>query len=509
MVDYLTISVRMGDDGNTIRCKTTIYGKWMEAEKRLYIDVLKHDHSDVLLNTVEIIPAQGDEGKNLGTISKDTANRKIIFEPGSNFNSLKRNKAKVLRIKYTTTGSMATIKEDDYGNQLRFESINGLDQFAASIEDDQLVFKDKSNPPRTVLIDHEWGRKLKTGISTNLFDLIIDFAQRFPLMLFRKNDQEFSRVVAKDTIKFLYEHLKHIETSLGQDYDTIIDSTSLPSDVGDEIDVGNGQNIVLAKNRGKTYKLGSKSSGSIIVANKFTQGTGKVTITGGDDPNSLNAVVVGVGSGGVVEIFRMGPHDVIITDALPREVQFYRDSDEKLCLKDSQQRDLIKGWSNGNCERLIFKKSQNTQIIFDCPRYINGKTTPWLNDYPIIVSHGSDQQLKLNLPFRKNDAIIELRYPYNPRGKFLWVYFSERHPAGSFVTFQQPYLVIPAGYVRPRELDAHMLVNAIRFQFKAGIQFNDASGGLVKDDAICPFVIAKLKSSPPQGYELKNLDLEC
>ena len=51
-----------------------------------------------------------------------------------------------------------------------------------------------------------------------------------------------------------------------------------------------------------------------------------------------------------------------------------------------------------------------------------------------------------------------------------------------------------------------MLANAIRFQFKAGIQFSDE---LVKDDAICPFVIEKFKSSPPRGYELTNLDKEC
>ena len=38
-----------------------------------------------LLNIVEIIPAEGDEGKNLGIISKDTANRKLIFEPWRKF----------------------------------------------------------------------------------------------------------------------------------------------------------------------------------------------------------------------------------------------------------------------------------------------------------------------------------------------------------------------------------------------------------------------------------------
>lgn len=264
--------------------------------------------------------------------------------------------------------------------------------------------------------------------------------------------------------------------------------------------------VVLAKTRGKTYKLGRKSSGSIIVANKFTQGTGKSSITGGDDHNSLNAVFVGVGSGGVVEIFHVGPHDVIVTDALPNEVQFYRDSDDKICLKDSQQRDLIKGWSTGNCKRLIFKKSENTQIIVNCQEYISGRIYSFVQENPIIVSYGADKQLKLNLPFKKTDATIDFYYPYNPRGKFLWVFFTEPYPPISYSAVRQPYLLIPAGYTYPTKLDAHMLANAIRFQFKAGIQFSDE---LVKDDAICPFVIEKFKSSPPRGYELTNLDKEC
>ena len=67
--DYLTISVIMGQDGKTIRCKTTIYGEWKEAEGQLHIDVLQDDHTDVLLKTVEIVPAQGDQGKKLGIIS--------------------------------------------------------------------------------------------------------------------------------------------------------------------------------------------------------------------------------------------------------------------------------------------------------------------------------------------------------------------------------------------------------------------------------------------------------
>ena len=50
--------------------------------------MLQDDHTDVLLNIVEIIPAEGDEVKNLGIISKDTANRKLIFEPWRKFKFL-------------------------------------------------------------------------------------------------------------------------------------------------------------------------------------------------------------------------------------------------------------------------------------------------------------------------------------------------------------------------------------------------------------------------------------
>ena len=114
----------------------------------------------------------------------------------------------------------------------------------------------------------------------------------------------------------------------------------------------------------------------------------------------------------------MGPHDVIVTDALPNEVQFYRDSDDKTCLKDSQQRDLIKGWSTGNCKRLIFKKSENTQIIVQ----LSGNTyqvesTRLFRSIPIIVSYGADKQLKLNLPFKKAEATVDFYYPYKPRGE--------------------------------------------------------------------------------------------
>lgn len=57
-----------------------------------------------------------------------------------------------------------------------------------------------------------------------------------------------------------------------------------------------------------------------------------------------------------------------------------------------------------------------------------------------------------------------------------------------------------------------VLVNAIRFQFKAGLEFSD---GLVKDDEICRFVVGKFTADPP-GYKLTgkdatltNLDLKC
>jgi len=506
VVDYLTISVIMGEDGRIIRCKTTIYGEWKEEERRLHIEVLKDDHADVLLKTVEIVPAQGDQGKNLGIISKDSTNRKLIFEPGSNFDYLKRNAAKVVRVKFTTTGSSATIKEDDSGNQLRFESITSLDGLTASVENNFLVFKYKTNPPRTALIDHEWGNKLITRTLTNLLDLIIDFAQRFPLILFRKNDQEFDRVTSKDIIKFLYKYLKHLETAPGQEFDTILDSTSLPSNVGAEIDVGNGQNIVLAKTRGKTYKLGAHSSGSIIVANKFIQGTGKVTIKGEYDWlwESHIAVVVGVGSGGVVEICT-GPHDVIITGALLSEVEVSRDNDV-VHLKDSKQRDLIAGWSFGFCKNLIFKKStttdEYTQIIFNCGRYIRDQLLPPDIQYkPTIVSYDSDRSLKLNCPFTKDSAVIIL----SPTRETLHIYVNKLGRGDYAENYQ--YLVVPSDDVR--SYDAKMVVDAIRTRFKAGIEFSD---GLVKEAEICSFVVGKIKRAQvlhPARFWLRNEDMKC
>ncbi|MCG8372943.1 MAG: hypothetical protein MI700_05400, partial [Balneolales bacterium] len=511
VVDYLTISVIMGEDGRTIRCKTTIFGEWKEDERRLHIEVLKYDHADVLLKTVEIVPAQGDQGKNLGIILKDSTNRKLIFEPGSNFNSLKRNAAKVVRVKFTTTGSLATIKEEDSGNQIRFESITSLDGLTASIENNFLVIKDKTNPPRTALIDKEWRNKLTTGISTNLLDLIIDFAQRFPLIVFRKNNQEFDRVTSKDIIKFLYKYLKDYETALGQEFDTILDSTSLPSSVGDEIDVGNGQNIVLAKTKGKTYKLGSKSSGSIIVANRFIQGSGKVTIKGGMDPYCLNAVVVGVNSSGVVDI-RMGPHDVIITGAHLSEVEVSRDNNSVVHLKDSKQRDLIAGWNFHKCKNLIFKKSitttnEYTEIVFNCEQYISEKFLPpmfRLFERPITVSYDSDRLLKLNCPFTKDNAIINLSYTSK---ETLQIVFIDRSRSAAIKPMDYQYLVVPSDDIKIT--DAKMVVEAIRTRFKAGIDFSD---GLVKEADICLFIFGKIKRYDlwlPHGYRLTNKDLKC
>lgn len=542
VADYLTISVVMGADGRTIKCSTTIYGTWNKVEKRLYIDVLKHDHEGVLLNTVEIISSQEDEGKTLGKISKDNANRKLVFQPGSNFNFLEKNKAKAVRIKFTTTGNMATIKEKDYGNQLRFDSITGLDQLTASIENDNLVLKDKSNPPKTVLIDQEWSNGLSTGLYTSLLDLIVDFVDRFPLILLRKTEKEFIRAAQEDILRFLFTHLNHLMTDLGQNYDTFLDSTTLPSNVGEEIFVGNGQNIVLAKTRGKTYKIGEKSSGSIIVANNFTEGTGKVTISGGDDNRSLNAVVVGAQADTPVEI-SMGSHDLIITGADENDVQIYNDTDGKVCLKDRRrQQDVIKGWDVSKCEKLIFKKflqkgeggakhaedkgslhnpavekEEYTQIIFSCKAFVkleieNPKIPEVDISYfsflnPVTVSYYSDHNLKLNCLFKKKDAVICVDLMENSNS--IWIYFKSANGRLDMI-YKIPYLVIP--WKPNQELDVKVLVNSIRFQFKAGLEFSDE---LVKDDEICPFVVGKFTADPP-GYKLigkdatlTNLDLRC
>ena len=541
VADYLIISVVMGADGRTIKCKTPIYGTWNKVQKRLDIDVLKHDHEGVLLNTVEIIPSPEDEGRTLGTISKDNANRKLVFQPGSNFNFLEKNKAKAVRIKFTTTGNIATIKEKDYGNQLRFDSFTSLDQLTASIENDNLVFKDKSNPPQAVLIDQEWSNRLSTGLYTSLFDLIVDFVDRFPLILFRKTEKEFIRAAQEDILRFLFRHLNHLITDLGQNYDTFLDSTTLPSNVGDKIFVGNGQNIVLAKTRGKTYKIGKKSSGSIIVANNFKEGTGKVIISGGYGKRSLNAVVVGARADTPVEI-RLGPHDLIITGAGVKDVQVYRDTFGRVCLKDRRrQQDVIQGWNFSKCKKLIFKKflqkvkdgakynedkdflnnpavekEEYTQIIFNCELFvgleIHNAKSPEVDIsyfsllYPVTVSYYSDHHLKLNCQFKKKYAVICVEIMENSNS--IWVYFDSIYFAEDMYKF--PYLVIP--WEPNQKLDVKVLVNAIRFQFKAGLEFSD---GLVKDEEICPFVVGKF-TTDYQGYTLigkdatlTNLDLKC
>ena len=436
---------------------------------------------------------------------------------------------------------MATIKEKDYGNQLRFDSITSLDQLTASIENDNLVFRDKSNPPQAVLIDQEWSNRLSTGLYTSLFDLIVDFVDRFPLILFRKTEKEFIRAAQEDILRFLFTHLSHLITDLGQNYDTFLDSTTLPSNVGDEIFVGNGQNIVLAKTRGKTYKIGEKSSGSIIVANNFTEGTGKVTIRGGDGNRSLNAVVVGAQADTPVEI-GLGPHDLIITGADVNDVQVYEDAYGKVCLKDRRrQQDVIKGWDVSKCEKLIFKKflqkvkdgakykenkdflntaaveeEEYTQIIFSCRLFVGcEKLKVEVQDidlsyfnflYPVTVSYYSDRKLKLNCLFEKKDAVICVDIMENSNS--IWVYFKSTYIEQ--YTYKFPYLVIP--WEPSQELDVRVLVNAIRFQFKAGLEFSD---GLVKDDEICRFVVGKFTADPP-GYKLigkeatlTNLDLRC
>ena len=196
---------------------------------------------------------------------------------------------------------------------------------------------------------------------------------------------------------------------------------------------------------------------------------------------------------------------MIITGALPNEVHFSL-CDNTICLKDSRQRDLIKGWSNTNCKKLIFKKSQETQIIFGCKAYLNGKLYRWSPDYPIIVSHGSDQQLKLHLPFKKDDAVIDLYYKHRRRRNSLQVFFEDLNKPNHFNILWNTftYLVVAAGDPKPTQLDAQILVNGVRFQFRASIQFSDK---LVRNDEICQFVIETLKMSFPRGFVFKNLNL--
>ena len=104
--------------------------------------------------------------------------------------------------------------------------------------------------------------------------------------------------------------------------------------------------------------------------NYFTQQTYSCVIsvtlqnilTGRHGWNSLNAAVLGLGSGGVEDI-RLGPHDVIITSALRNEEHVFLCNGVKKCLKDSQRRKLMGGWSASQCKKLIFKKSQQSRSL--------------------------------------------------------------------------------------------------------------------------------------------------
>ena len=130
-------------------------------------------------------------------------------------------------------------------------------------------------------------------------------------------------------------------------------------------------------------------------------------------------MVIGAGSDTPVEI-QMGPHDLIITGARPSEVVFYL-NDGYVHLKDSRQRDLIQRWNYyPNCKNLISKHSsqatrtprsrmvENTEIIFDCPRYVNSKFREYRDFTPYSVSYDSltGNKLKLNCPYNKEDVII-------------------------------------------------------------------------------------------------------
>lgn len=74
-------------------------------------------------------------------------------------------------------------------------------------------------------------------------------------------------------------------------------------DIGNEIYVGNGENIVLVKIKGKIYRFGEMFLKSIIFVNNFVEGLGKVIVKVVDRFFLvwINIVVVGVGFGEVVE----------------------------------------------------------------------------------------------------------------------------------------------------------------------------------------------------------------
>ncbi|KXJ06272.1 hypothetical protein AC249_AIPGENE18133, partial [Exaiptasia diaphana] len=277
---------------------------------------------------------------------------------------------------------------------------------------------------------------------------------------------EFDRITPKDLVEGLYEQLKHHETDLEQPFDTILDSTSLPSGTGQVINVGNGANVVLAKTRGKTYKLGDQSSGSFIVADKFTGGSDKNTIVeGGSDYKNLNTLVVGVGSGGVVNN-HLGPHAVIVTGATLDELHFKCGNTK--CIKDSQQNLIIDSWYSSNCKRLLFKKEGKTQIVVNGEDFLTGSYNP-----PIIISHGTDLKLKLELPLEKDDAVIDF---HDFKG-FLWIIF--KHPNIRDITFwYQPYLAIEAEEPQSKQIDAQVVVNAVKTRFKSGLKFTGAGGDI-------------------------------
>lgn len=91
---------------------------------------------------VEVILVEGDDNKNLGFLKIDNIKRKFIFEFGNNFNDLERNRVKVIWVFFIIKGSIVIIKEDDYGNVLRFEFIESFDELKVIIKNDELVFKD-------------------------------------------------------------------------------------------------------------------------------------------------------------------------------------------------------------------------------------------------------------------------------------------------------------------------------------------------------------------------------
>jgi len=509
--DVLTISVVMGGDSKTITCKTAIFGKWKPQVKRLEIDILQEDHNEVLLTSAEIVPAKGDENKNLGSLSIDSAKRKLIFVPGDNFNYLKRNRAKVIRVSFTTTGSIATINETDYGNILRFESVRSFNDLKISMVSDQLVLKDQSD--NVVMVDKMW-KRLES--KTNLLDHILDFAQRFPSILFKTSSGSFNRYSTKETVRIIYEQLKHIETELGQDYDSYIDSTKLPSNTGDEIYVGNGENIVFAKTRGKKYVLGNRATNGIIYANNFVDGSGRVEIetrlpAERPSPRPINTVVVGSKSKNIVEL-RKVDHNIIITDASPEDVRFYKcgPGNEHICARKVEQgrnRTLLV-LKTSKCHKLIFNKGENVTIIMNCNDYLKSKTGNDDNKpaWPIIVSYGAQQEYKLTLPINKSESSIII-WPH-PHGNMVTVYFKKTGGVpytGKY--WRSSYLLIPTQDEMPKQIDTKVLVNALTSRFKGGIEF--AGNDYVTNDGICQLVVDLVKRHPPTRFTLTNQNLRC